>query len=420
MTIEVRMPAYSESMEEADVVGWLVAPGDRVSEGDPIAEIETDKATGELESPASGILSQILVSAGSQGVKVGELLALIEPEATETTDPSAPIELAAGSGLDSTANLAATSEVDSETNSAEAAAGQGDPIADSPTPLQSTGAPVRQDPASRSNDPSAAASATALARRLADRAGLDLASISGSGASGRILKVDVEAVSSGGPLADSAFREVAPPQLQLRVECRADRAKAACERLSALEPEAPIPFLALIVRAAAGALREVPETNLAWVAGELVQLEEITLALGLLSSRRQDRVLLRDADRKSLAVLREELGADTAESPERAEPRTGPTSAATITAGVAAISILDVGNEDVDSIQPFAAPPGVCVLGTGALTERPVDENGELAVGLVLSCTLAVDARAIDAESAARLLSAFRHRIEDPLEMILD
>ena len=79
MAVEVRMPAYSESMEEADVVGWLVAPGDSVNEGDPIAEIETDKATGELEAPASGVISEILVAEGSQGVKVGALLARIEP-----------------------------------------------------------------------------------------------------------------------------------------------------------------------------------------------------------------------------------------------------------------------------------------------------------------------------------------------------
>ena len=104
MAIEVRMPAYSESMEEADVVGWLVQPGDTVNEGDPIAEIETDKATGELESPASGVLSKILVAEGSQNVKVGELLALIEPVVSEAgSRPPAPVPFQAGWSVDSRA-----------------------------------------------------------------------------------------------------------------------------------------------------------------------------------------------------------------------------------------------------------------------------------------------------------------------------
>lgn len=406
MSVEVRMPAYSETMEEADVVGWLVAPGDRVEQGDPIAEIETDKATGELEAPSAGVISKILVEEGSQGVKVGELLALIEPadesadqRTNETTSepPSGPRDQpAANTALDTAVELAA-----SPTASAEHAAVSQPDIATSAAP-----GPVPE--ADR-------VPATALARRLADRAGLDLSTISGSGASGRVLKADVESLADGEVLrtANSADRgqpTSAPPQLLLRVECRADPARTACQRLSALEPDTPIPLLALIVRAAASALREVSEANSAWIDGELVPQDGSTVALGLASARGGQAVCVRDADRKSLAVLAAEIAAG-ASGAASAPSETG--------AGPAALSIVDVGDADVDSIQLSVVPPSVCVLGTGALAERPVAVDGKLAVAAVMTCTLAADARALDPETAARLLSGFKRRLEDPSEMIL-
>ena len=279
MVVEVRMPAYSESMEEADVVGWLVAPGDSVKEGDPIAEIETDKATGELESPASGILSEILIAEGTQGVKVGELLARIEPvasaaaEASESASQSQPggkrssasaepepAALSSGGKRANAPNAPDAASAEPETSSVREASAVPEP---SPSP----------DPDLATSTRAAPVPATALARRLADRAGLEISSIAGSGSSGRVLKADVEAVSAGQvgatPRTATETRPVsqAIPSLattQLRVECRAEHALAVCQRLSAREPEIPIPMLALILRAAAGALREVPQVNLAW------------------------------------------------------------------------------------------------------------------------------------------------------------
>ena len=382
MAVEVRMPAYSESMEEADVVGWLVAPGDHVNEGDPIAEIETDKATGELESPVTGVLSEIIVAQGSQGVKVGELLALIEP--TADAEEEAPDRARA-----ETAGPAAGPAAGRDVSGA----------APNPTPTPRT----------------APAVATALARRLADRAGLDLSTITGSGASGRIVKADVASVSSGASGADaqragaawaSPAQHAAPAaELHLRVACHADRATEVCERLSALEPDTRVPLRALIIRAAAGALREVPEANVVWIAGELVRQEESLVALGLPTGRAGDLTLVRDADRMGLAELAEQIAAS------------GSPLAAGATA--AALSLVDVGDTDVESIQLSVGPPSVCVLGIGAPVESPVAVDGQLGVALVLRCTLAADSRALTPASAARLLAAFKQRIEDPLEMIL-
>ena len=156
------------------------------------------------------------------------------------------------------------------------------------------------------------------------------------------------------------------------------------------------------------AMREVPEANTAWISGELVHQDGVTLALGLPTGRNRNPAQVRDADRKSLSVLADEIAA--AASPPVAD---------TTEAGAAALSIVDVGDADVESIQLSVVPPSVCALGTGALVERPVAEDGELGVGLVLSCTLTADSRAIDPQSAARLLAAFKLRLEDPLEMLL-
>ena len=394
MAVEVRMPAYSESMEEADVVGWLVAPGDHVNEGDPIAEIETDKATGELESPVTGVLSEIIVAQGSQGVKVGELLALIEPTADaeeEAPDPARAEPAGPAAGPARGRNVSGAARTSARTPA--------------PTPAPSPTPTPRTTPAA----------ATALARRLADRAGIDLSTITGSGASGRIVKADVASVSSGASGTDaqragaawaSPAQHAAPAaELHLRVACHADRATEVCERLSALEPDTRVPLRALIIRAAAGALREVPEANVVWIAGELVRQEESLVALGLPTGRAGDLTLVRDADRMGLAELAEQIAA----------------SASPLAAGAtaAALSLVDVGDTDVESIQLSVGPPSVCVLGIGAPVESPVAVNGQLGVALVLRCTLAADSRALTPASAARLLAAFKQRIEDPLEMIL-
>ena len=422
MAVEVRMPAYSESMQEADVVGWLVAPGDRVEKGDPIAEIETDKATGELESPTSGTISEILVAEGSQGVKVGELLALIEP-ADESTEENAD-EGATEAGSRDATQPSPGSELNLRS----------DPVTAARSPAK-TPAPPQPD-AARNADPIARTTAhrvpaTALARRLADQAGLDLSTISGSGASGRVLKVDVESLSradgrtqqnpadprdrgqdgnaqqSRAAPRDRGQQVPVPPQLLLRVECRVDTASTACERLSEREPDTPIPLLALIVRAAAGALREVPEANTAWIDDELVPLDGSTVALGLPSGRGGDPLLVRNAAQKGLGVLAGELAAGAESAAD--ETQTGP----------AALAIVDVGDENIESIQLSVVPPSVCVLGTGALVERPVAVDGKLEVASVITCTLAADSRALSPKTAARLLSAFKLRMEDPAEMIL-
>ena len=420
MVVEVRMPAYSESMEEADVVGWLVAPGDSVKEGDPIAEIETDKATGELESPASGILSEILIAEGTQGVKVGELLARIEPVASAAAEASESASQSQPGGKRSSASAepepAALSSGGKRANAPDAASAE--PETSSVREASAVPEPSpRPDPDLATSTRAAPVPATALARRLADRAGLEISSIAGSGASGRVLKADVEAVSAGQvgatPRTATETRPVsqAIPSFattQLRVECRAEHALAVCQRLSAREPEIPIPMLALILRAAAGALREVPQANLAWREGQLVEADSIELALGQPSASGERVALVQDADRMSLSALAEMIAlADTGATPPLPETT------------LASLAVVDVGGANIESIQLPVSPPCVLALGTGAPTERPMAVDGGLDVGVVMTCTLTADTRAVDPGSAARLLAAFKLRLEEPLEMLL-
>ena len=194
MATDIPMPSYSDNMEEADLIGWLVAPGDFVHEGDPIAEIETDKATGELESPVSGTLVEICVPEGTTGVKVGSVVARIDA-AEPPSDEPAPPDAIEGAAPEPDSTTAERSEADSS---------PAEPI-ESPVTSPTSETPTPTAIATETHSPASTATSavTALARRVAAQSGLDLSELRGTGAHGRITKADVEAAASGGALPES-------------------------------------------------------------------------------------------------------------------------------------------------------------------------------------------------------------------------
>jgi len=218
MAIDIELPSYSPSMEEADLIGWLVAPGDYVNEGDPIAEIETDKATGELEAPASGTLIEICVPEGTTGVKVGTVVARLEGAAASAT--------------------AASFEAEPVQPAREAEPAETEP------PIEVVVEKVRAE--------SAGPAPTALARRRAAQTGVSLEAVSGSGSHGRITRADVEAAARPG--AGTALAV-------LDVECAVVEALAVCEHATTAEPDLAIDLGIFALRAAVLALVEVPEVR---------------------------------------------------------------------------------------------------------------------------------------------------------------
>jgi len=266
MATDIVMPSYSDNMEEADLIGWLVSPGDFIDQGDPIAEIETDKATGELESPFSGTLVEICVPEGTTGVKVGSVVARLEISEKLPENDLGKASRSPG--------RVHSPPIEPEV---ESVAEQGMP----PEPT-----------------------VTALARRVAKQSGLDLARLHGTGSHGRITRADVDAAAAGPPgHAAGTDRGV------LDVQCDVGKALDVCQQATGREPDGEINLLCFAIRAAALALQEVPEVSARSAdsdAGLLLRAQPVG----------QAPRLLRGAERKSLAVLAHELRDESNETGE--------------------------------------------------------------------------------------------------------
>jgi pyruvate dehydrogenase E2 component (dihydrolipoamide acetyltransferase) len=259
MAVEIRMPELSSETTEADIVEWLVAVGDTIEAGDLIAEFETDKSTVEFESPLAGVVLELCVPAPSMGIKVGELIARIEPTAEVGSDVG---------------DATVASAPSSDTTSSEGA-----PAA--------VAAPIEPPPR---------APATALARRIAEQRGVDLTALSGSGSGGRVTKADVEDASAGAAeravSPDAALSRMQQPgavtadaavAFHLEVECDGAAIEEQCARLNDSLPASALEFRAtdFAVAAVARALRDVPEANVGWRGESLESLARVDLSVAI-------------------------------------------------------------------------------------------------------------------------------------------
>jgi pyruvate dehydrogenase E2 component (dihydrolipoamide acetyltransferase) len=413
MPIEIRMPELSADMVEADLVSWLVEVGDRIEVGDLIAEIETDKATVELEADAAGVLTEIRVTAGTTEIEVGAVLAVLEVEATAEATPA-----------------------DSPAASAS---------------LPPSDAPVMSATAGLTSTPVA----TALAKRIADQGGVALTSLDGSGPGGKIVKRDVESAlganrtdarddSSAVPREVAVIREdaefTAPftrvphsrmrrtiatrltaakltiPHFYLRAECHLDRLLAARRELNQA-PDVSISVNDFVIRAIALALRAVPEAHVAWRDDSLLRFERADISVAVATDDGLVTPIVHGADRKGLAAIANEMR-DLAGRARNGKLRPEEYRGGTFT-------VSNLGMFGVESVTPILNPPQSGILGVGAGVERPVvrdgpdGRDGRLGVATIMVVTLAADHRALDGAAGARLLAAFKEFIDEPLEMIL-
>ena len=426
MPIEILMPALSPTMTEGNLAKWLKNEGEAVKPGDVIAEIETDKATMEVEAVDEGKLGKILVPAGSQGVKVNQPIALLLEE-----------------GEDASAL-------------AKAAAAAPKPAAPAPTPAPAAApAPVAPQPAAAPTPAPAAAAATGervfaspLARRMAQQAGLDLTRVNGSGPHGRIVKADIDAaLARGAPTAKPAAAPaaapapVAPafglpafteqphsmmrkviarrlveskreaPHFYLTIDCNLDRLLQLRQEINAKREKDKISVNDFVIKASALALKQVPAANASWTetAVRLYQAADVSVAVatpgGLITP------IIRSADSKSLSTISREmkdLAARARENKLKPEEYQGGT--------------FSVSNLGMFGIREFAAvinPPQGAILAVGAGEQRSIVKDNVLAIATMMSCTLSVDHRVVDGAIGAEFMAAFKKLIEDPLSMLI-
>jgi pyruvate dehydrogenase E2 component (dihydrolipoamide acetyltransferase) len=426
MPINILMPALSPTMEEGKLAKWLKAEGDTIAAGDIIAEIETDKATMEVEAVDEGTLGKIMVAEGTDGVKVNAVIAVL----LEEGEDAAAIGAAPAAAPAPAATPAAAAQAPA------AAAAPAAPAA----PAAASGERVFASP---------------LARRIAAGKGLDLAHVKGSGPHGRIVKADVEGAVSAPAAATVAVPAAAPaptgPSTEMVRKMYADREheeialdgmrKTIAARLT--EAKSTIPHFYLrrdieldallklrgqmnargekrgiklsvndyIIKASALALQEVPGCNAVWAGDRVLQFRASDVAVAVAIEGGLFTPVLRDAEVKSLAVLSAEMKDLAARARGRKlmphEYQGG------------SFAISNLGMMGIDNFDAVINPPHASILAIGAGVQKPVVKDGALAIATVMSVTLSVDHRVIDGALGAQFLDAFKGYLEDPLAMLM-
>ena len=423
MSVNVTMPALSPTMTEGTVAKWLIAVGETVHSGDVIAEIETDKATMEVESIEDGVVAHILVEAGSENVAVGTVIAILA-EAGEAVDT-----------ISATPVTAAADEAPEAPTETPAEA-----PAEMPALVKETTAVAQKSMAETSKR----IFATPLARRIAANKGIALDGLTGSGPHGRILRRDVEAApaapavqitpASANAMASSAatgaselvansqMRQVIASRLQqskqqaphfyVTVDCQIDTLLAARRALNEKAPDGvKISLNDLVIRAAAMALMAVPDANVAYEDTHTRRFQHADICMAVAIDGGLVTPVIWAAETMGLAALSQ----TTADLASRA--RQGQLRAAEYTGGSFTIS-----NLGMFGVREFAAvinPPQGAILAVGAGEQRPVVVDGALTVATVMTVTLSADHRAIDGAVAAQWLQSFKGFVENPVTMLL-
>jgi pyruvate dehydrogenase E2 component (dihydrolipoamide acetyltransferase) len=433
MPINILMPALSPTMTEGNVSKWLKQEGDAVKAGDVIAEIETDKATMEVEAVDEGKIGKILVAAGTEGVKVNDVIAVLLEEGESEKD------------------IGATPKSNPEP--APKAAQAKEPAA---LPAPQAAAPKPAPAAAPAPKPAASGNrvfASPLARRIAAQQGIDLASLQGSGPNGRIVRADLDNAPKGkaAPAAGqkpatlpsapsfSAFGEpefeLIPhttirktiarrlqeskqfvPHFYLTVDCELDRLLALREDANAgSAKEGPNAYKLSVndfmIKAYAIALKQVPKANASWSDEGIKQYKTSDISVAVAIPNGLVTPIIRNAESKSLT----QISAEMKELAGRA--KAGKLKPEDYTGGSGSLSNL--GMFGVKSFSAIINPPQATILAVGAGEQRAVVKNGQLAVATVMSATLAVDHRAVDGALGAELLAAFKRLVEAPAAMLV-
>jgi pyruvate dehydrogenase E2 component (dihydrolipoamide acetyltransferase) len=457
MAIEILMPALSPTMEEGKLAKWLVSEGQQVKPGDIIAEIETDKATMEVEAVDEGKVSKLLVPEGTEGVKVNTPIATLLVEGETAAPPAAkaaaPPAAAPPQPAPSPAPAAGASKPQPRAASvAERAPAAGPPAAQaSPRPAADGGGRIFASP---------------LARRLAKELGVDVATLNGSGPRGRVVRRDVEAalkqgapppkagtavaqmpaaaaVSALQPMADDKILalydpgsyEIVPhdgmrriiaqrltlskqtiPHFYLTVQCRIDELLRARESMNRAAPkDGPRAYKLsvndFVIKALALALAQVPAANVTWTEGGMMRHKYSDVGVAVAVEGGLFTPVIRHAELKSLSEISNEMR-DLAERARKRRLAPHEYQGGTT-------SISNLGMYGIKSFEAVINPPHATILAIGAGEKSPIVVADRVEVGTLVSCTLSGDHRAVDGAVGAELLNAFKMLIEDPVRMLV-
>jgi len=445
MATNILMPALSPTMTEGTLSRWLKKEGEDVRAGDVIAEIETDKATMEVEAVDEGVLGKILVQDGTEGVKVNEPIAILV-EQGEAVPSGAPAPKPPPA-----AKPAPVSQTPAQ------AAKQPEPAPASSARTTAPPAPQAVAPGGNGHDTSEdRIFVSPLARRMAKQSGIDLAALKGSGPNGRIVKVDIEAaLQKGGAAAPAPVAAPAPaaaraptpapaitaphklvphssirkviarrlteakstiPHFYVSMDVEIDALIKLMSELNAKSPkEGPGAYLItindLVIKAAAATLRRVPAVNAAWTDDAMVLFDDVDISVAVAIPDGLITPIVRRADQKGLATISREMKGLAGRA------RAGKLKPEEFQGG--GFSISNMGMFGVSEFAAIINPPQAAIMAVAAGQKRPVVKDDALAIATVMTCTLSVDHRVVDGALGAQWLREFKRIVADPLSLLL-
>jgi pyruvate dehydrogenase E2 component (dihydrolipoamide acetyltransferase) len=448
MPTNILMPALSPTMEKGNLAKWLKKEGDKVKSGDVIAEIETDKATMEVEAVDEGTIAKILVPEGTQDVAVNDVIAVLAADGEDVK--------AAGAGAAS-----APKPAPAAAPAPQAAA----PAPAAPTPAKAAppaaAAPAPQAAPAQQTNGHARTFSSPLARRLAKEAGIELARINGSGPHGRVIARDVEEAKSGkglkAPAAAPGVPSIAPsmsdkqilalfepgsyevvphdgmrrtiaqrltasiqtiPHFYLTMDCDIGKLLAAREEINAAAPKdkekKPLYKLSVndfVIKAMAIALQRIPNCNVSWTEGGMLKHKHSDIGVAVAMPGGLITPIIRKAETKSLSTISGEMKDFAARARARKlkpEEYQGGTTA-----------VSNLGMYGINHFTAVINPPHATILAVGTSEERPVVRGGKIEIAHMMSVTLSCDHRAIDGALGAELIGAFKMLIENPVMMMV-
>ncbi|MBL4588830.1 MAG: pyruvate dehydrogenase complex dihydrolipoamide acetyltransferase [Alphaproteobacteria bacterium] len=427
MSVNITMPALSPTMEEGTLAKWLKSEGDMVEAGDVIAEIETDKATMEVEAVDEGILGKIVVAGGTEGVKVNAVIAVLLDEGEDV------------SSIDMTSLDAVPKAVKI--------------VEDAPKDDKSTKEVAKELASVKPAVSGARIFATPLAKRIAKDKNIDLAQVSGTGPNGRIVKADIlgfkgssvsvttskasSAPASSGPdakaLADMLGMEYEEipnngikkivasrlveskqtvPHFYLTVECQIDALMVARKEINdAAKGAYKISVNDFVIKAVAQALKVYPAANVAWTDDAVLQYKHADISVAVATPNGLITPIVKAAETKGL----QEISAEIKDLAGRA--REGKLKPEEFQGGT--FSVSNLGMFGVKEFDAIINPPQACILAIGAGAKQPYVDGNDVKIGTFMNCTLSVDHRAVDGAVGAEYLQYFKRFIENPVSMLV-
>ncbi|MDA0781066.1 MAG: pyruvate dehydrogenase complex dihydrolipoamide acetyltransferase [Rickettsiales bacterium] len=437
MPIEITMPALSPTMEHGNLAKWVVKEGDKVEPGQVIAEIETDKATMEVEVVDEGVIGKILVKEGTQDVAVNEVIALLleEGEDKKAIDSYKPKKAEIKEEPEDEHDNDNEKSDTPKKSAKQPQGGGGAGLTPPPVFVPSSS----QESVAKSSD----FKASPIAKRLAADAGINIESLTGTGPKGRVVKSDIEmAIKNGGSSSnvvrnpvevtaipnDNMRKVIASrllqskqhvPHFYLSVDCELDKLLEVRKDLNdsayidsdSGQPVYKLSVNDLIIKAVGKALKKVPQANASWTDNAIMQYNNVDVSVAVATDGGLITPIIKNADQKSLPVISnqmKELAARARKNALKPEEFQG-----------GGFSISNLGMYGIKNFSAIVNPPQGCILAVGAGEQKAVVKNGSIVPATVMSVTLSCDHRVVDGAVGAEFLAVFKDFIQRPVTMLV-